>query len=257
MPEEALYVYCVVHRRGAPVLRRVPEGLPEATPPVVLELGGSLWAVVARVPLEVYGPAPLEARLRDLDWAGRAAEAHERIVQHVARGRDAVVVPMSLLTMFSSEARAAAALSARGAALADAVTRVRGSEEWVVRIARRAAPPTVVPTRVAASGAGFLAAKKQARDEARAVGLRAAQAAEHAYHALSKIARDSILRPPPNGAPAPPLVDAAMLVPVTRRARFKAASRTAALGCRAAGATLTLSGPWPAYSFVRTDGART
>ena len=61
-------------------------------------------------------PEHLEARLRDLDWVSEIALAHEAVVEHFARARGAVVVPMKLFTMFSSMDKAIAdvAAGARG-----------------------------------------------------------------------------------------------------------------------------------------------
>jgi hypothetical protein len=48
----------------------------------------------------------------------------------------------------------------------------------------------------------------------------------------------------------PPILEAAFLVPASARARFKLEARRQAGACAAAGADMTLTGPWPAYSFV-------
>jgi hypothetical protein len=61
---------------------------------------------------------------------------------------------------------------------------------------------------------------------------------------------------PRNGEPAenPPLLEAAFLVVVPARAQFKAAAKREAAVCAAAGAVMTLTGPWPAYNFVGDTG---
>ena len=88
----------------------------------------------------------------------------------------------------------------------------------------------------AASGAAFLAAKKQARDVAREAALAAAVAADRAFTTLAAIARDARRRDDvPEGAAAPPVLDAAFLVPANRRARFKAAARRLAADSAEAG----------------------
>ena len=106
-----------------------------------------------------------------------------------------------------------------------------------------------------ASGTAFLAAKRRARDEVRDARIAAAEAARQAYDRLAKLAKDARLREdaPPDGA-VKPLVDAAFLVPGTRRARFTQLARREAEACARAGARMTLTGPWPAYHFVG-DGA--
>ena len=88
--------------------------------------------------------------------------------------------------------------------------------------------------------------------------MRAAGAlADGAFEALAAVARDARRRDDaPEGAAAPPLLDAAFLVPAGRRARFKSLTRRLAAGSAKAGADMTLSGPWPAYNFVQTEPRR-
>jgi gas vesicle protein GvpL/GvpF len=102
------------------------------------------------------------------------------------------------------------------------------------------------------SGAAFLAAKKEARDRTRDAVRQVSNVVETAYDLLAPLSRDSRRRTDfPESAAAPPLLDAAFLVPAARKARFRAAARRAAAACRAAGLELTLTGPWPAYNFVQ------
>ena len=72
----------------------------------VPDLGRGLWAVVSEVPLSTYGPAEVEAGLRNLEWVAEIAVAHEAVVEHFATRRGATVVPMKLFTMFTSFDRA-------------------------------------------------------------------------------------------------------------------------------------------------------
>lgn len=258
MPDTAVYVYCILKSARRPATRRVPAGLPGATAPTPAPLGGGLWLIVADVPLARYGPGPLNAALRDMDWVGQVALAHEAVVEHFTALEGAAVIPAKLFTMFSSLDRAITDTRSRRADIADAVERVAGCEEWGVRVVRapldtRAAKGT---TR-AASGAAFLAAKKRARDEKIEAAAEAAGAAQAAYDALSAHARETRRRDDvPDNATAPPLLDAAFLVPVVRRTRFKSAAKRAAERCGKSGAHMTLSGPWPAYNFIQAVRGR-
>lgn len=257
MPSTAAYVYCIVKSERRPSLARAPRGLPGATAPEALPVSAGLWLIVADVPLAQYGAEPLAASLRDLDWVSRVAVAHESVVERVSRLRTATTVPMKLFTMFSSRDRAVADVRSRRRDLAGVIKRIAGAEEWGVRVAREpvaARPEAAEPAR-RGSGAAFLAAKKQARDSAREAVRLAAEAAEGCFDTLTGLARASSRRDDaPAGAVAPPLLDAAFLVPRTRRARFRTAARAAAGECRRAGASMTLTGPWAAYSFVQAPG---
>jgi hypothetical protein len=255
MAGSALYIYCLVERARRPSLLKVPPGLPGASKPELLSLNKSLSAIATEVPLASYGPDLLDEHLRDVAWVGDMALAHEAVVEHFSRQTGAAVVPMKLFTMFSSRERAAAGLRGQQKEIAAVLSRIRGCVEWGVRISRR--PPTAASRRKIApirqTGAAFLTAKKRLRDEVRADALRAAEAAEGAYQVLAKLAKACERRQPPEGATSPPLVDAAFLVPVRSRARFRAAVTKQAAACRKAGAELTLTGPWPAYNFVQSN----
>ncbi|HWK12385.1 MAG TPA: GvpL/GvpF family gas vesicle protein, partial [Vicinamibacterales bacterium] len=81
------------------------------------------------------------------------------------------------------------------------------------------------------------------------------ESAERAYETLSAISKDARRRDDaPAGAVAPPLLDAAFLVPAARRSRFTAAARRLAEAATTAGTNITVTGPWPAYNFVQEDG---
>ena len=257
MPHTAAYVYCVIECTRRPSHVRVPRGLPGATRPEAFPLGRNLWCAVSDVPLSLYGPAQIEKGLRDLQWVADLAVAHEAVVEHFARQRGAAIVPMKLFTIFLSRDRVAAEMSGRRAELRGVLRRIRGCEEWSIRIRRLPrggpAPSASVPTaRQGGGGAAFLLAKKHARDRTLEATRQAADAAASAFAALAPLTRETRVRDDvPESAASPPLLEAAFLVPRVGRSRFKAAARKAASQCRAAGAELALSGPWPAYNFVQ------
>ena len=258
MPGTAVYIYCILKSAKRPAMRRVPPGLPAAAAPTPVDLGGGLWLIVADVPLDIYGPGRLDASLRDMDWVGRVAMAHEGVVEHFTALKGTTVIPAKLFTMFSNVDRAIADTRSRRSGVSEAVKRIAGCEEWGVKVVRSAQDirPTKASTR-ATSGAAFLAAKKRARDEKIEAALEAAGAAQAVYVALSAQARDTRRRDDvPDNATAPPLLDAAFLVPAARRTRFKSAAKRAAERCARSGAHMTLSGPWPAYNFIQSAEGR-
>jgi hypothetical protein len=239
---------------------RAPAGLPGAGRPDLLEIAPRLFAVVTDVPLPEYSPERVEGKLRNLDWVAEIAVAHEKVVEYFASRAGATILPMKLFTMFASREKARADLRARKNILTPALRRVRGCQEWGVRIVRTDGRAPAAPRAEGPHGAGpgarFLAAKKQLRDDAARGAKEAGEAAEQAYRMLVPLARSSKRRiDVPEAATAPPLVDAAFLVPVGGTARFRAAAKRAAAGCRSAGADMTLTGPWPAYNFVQPGTA--
>ncbi len=253
MSGTATYIYCIVQAAQTPKGARVPPGVAGGTRPTVVPLARSLWLVVAGVPLDVYGPGPLEAGLREMEWVGSIAVSHEAVVEHFARQPRVTVIPMKLFTMFSSLERALADMRSRVSDIRVIAKRIAGCEEWGVRMTRTTRPPRARrPVAAATSGVAFLAAKKRARDTALQASAEMATAADRAFKTLAAIARAAARRDDaPEGATAPPLLDAAFLVPATRRLQFKAAARRLAGETVKGGAEITITGPWPAYNFVQ------
>jgi len=249
----ATYVYCLAQSARKPASAGAPAGLPGASTPVVTEVGDRVWLVHADVPLEEYGESSLADRIKDLEWVSRVAVAHESVVEHFAGLRGTTVIPMKLFTMFSSIARAVSDVRKRRRELVDVFTRLSGCEEWGIRVLRtdvKMANARRVAAARPATGAAFLAARKQARDDAREALVAAATAAEGAYRSLARISREHRRRSGESPGVVAPLLDAAFLVPLRSRARFESAAEKAARTIAATGAAMTLTGPWPPYNFV-------
>ena len=252
MDDDATYVYCIAHRATPLTLRGVDSGMPTGSAPRAVAFAPRLWLIASQVPLSTYGPGGIEGRLHDLDWVSTAALAHDAVVERAGRLRGTTVVPMKLFTMFSTPEKAVEGMRARKAEIDTIVKRVRGCAEWGVRVVS-ATPAAAAPAGRIESGTAFLQAKKQARDRVREDGRRAAAAAARVYQNLGRAAKQARRRPAPDGAAAPPLLDAAFLVSNSAAAKFKTLVRKAGQECRDAGAELTLTGPWPPYNFVERE----
>jgi len=246
----ATYLYCLAQSARKPSVARVPRGLPAATPAVPAQLAERLWVVHAEVPLDRYGPGPLEVSLKDLDWVSRIALAHEAVVEHFAALPGATVIPMKLFTMFSNVERALAGMRGQRAELKRVFARLEGCEEWGVRVLRSERQKPATATARPSTGTAFLAARKRARDDARTAILAAATAADAVYASLAEIAAEHRRRTGEAPGVVAPLLDAAFLVPTRRRARFQSAAQKVARQVSETGAQMTLTGPWPPYNFV-------
>jgi hypothetical protein len=103
------------------------------------------------------------------------------------------------------------------------------------------------------SGIRYLARKKAQRDAAAELAGRASDTVAELYDllagqaSLSKRRADGEL--PVTGGPL--LLDAAFLVPASRSARFRSLAAREARTLDREGYRVTLSGPWPAYSFIQ------
>ena len=253
----AVYLYCLVSSRKRPSLVRVPRGLPNATPPRVLDAGGSLWLVVADVPLEEYGERAIARHLKDLEWVTTRAIAHESVVERFA-GADAVV-PSKLFTMFRTDDRAVGYVVGARKRLDGVVASVAGSLEWGVRIGASSPPAGLGaapergrgsrPATKASTGAEFLKRKRALRSAERTAHERRVRAAHDTLATLSTFARGVVTRPP--AVPSPGLLlDAAFLVPRRNTERFRSAVAKARDRLHRVRATVTLTGPWPPYHFI-------
>jgi hypothetical protein len=247
------YVYCVVKTgSGKPVLGKAPRGLPGAAAPRLLEVGGGYDAVVASAPLARFSAEAIEARLRDLEWVAACGAAHEAVVEH--GGRRGTVVPMKLFTIFSSDERARAHVAKMRRTLDRVVARIAGCEEWGLRVLfdeARAAERATARAPAPATGAAFLQRKKDLGDAKRRLANVAQGEVEDLYRRLARTVKKAVRRAPPSRELAGRvLLDAAFLVPHANAKTFRAAVTGAAKGLAKGGYHVTLTGPWPAYSFV-------
>jgi len=206
--------------------------------------------VLAEAPASRYGEAALRAGMRDLDWVSRCALGHDGLIRHLARND--TVVPAKLFTIFRSEESARAHALAERSRLDRVFRHVGGCREWGVRVLLEEARPRRGSGDRAPAGAGAAFLRRKSRLlRARSDQGKARAAAEAAHRALGRMARDSRrLAPPAVPAARRLLLDAAYLVPRKEDRRFRAAvgrwaRRHAPLGHR-----VTVTGPWPPYSFV-------
>jgi hypothetical protein len=238
--------------------------MPDGSRPRVVSLTENVSLVVADVPADTYSKDAIEARLKDLDWVARCGAAHHAVADQLAPKH--TVVPFRLFTLFSSEDRALSTLGRMARRIDEALERVKGRAEWVLRISRpdpavmaevvAQARPSAASQKAARplSGTSFLAAKAAAKQAAAEVALRVRSGAAAVLEALEAISDQSNQRPiePATGL----LLDAAFLVPARRAAEFKEALSREAAGLLRDGCRVSLTGPWPPYSFVDLETAR-
>jgi hypothetical protein len=259
MSATATYVYCVVAAEKRPRLTRVPAGLPGTGKARLLDAGPDLFVVVADAPLEKYGEAAVNRGLADLEWVARAAVAHEAVVEAFIGAT--AVLPMKLFTIFMSDERVLAHVRSDRQRIAAMVKRVANHQEWGVRVildrtraaATQRSAPTAGNSRTASSGIAYLAHKKAQRDRAAELATHARQTVAALYDRLSAKARDARRRTaselPIEGGPL--LLDAAFLVPRARASAFQTLTAREAKSLERQGYGLTVTGPWPPYTFVQ------
>jgi hypothetical protein len=249
-------LYCVARIDPSAAVPR--GGLPGAERPRFLALPGGLTAIAATIPDSGYSPDIVNDKLRDMDWVSKAALGHEQVIEEVMRAATAVL-PMKLLTLFSSDEKLLKDLSKQRRVLERAAKNVAGCEEYGLRIVALDAPSDSRSEQATSerpsSGTAFLERKKQARDEARDQAARRVVFAREAFEMLAAAARDAVSRPVQQDDMERPLIDAAFLIGAGERAAFGTAAE--ALRARAAEehCVFKLTGPWPPYHFVQMSHA--
>jgi hypothetical protein len=225
-----------------------------------------MFVILADAPMTLYNEEAIERGLSDLEWVSRAAVAHERVIESFLDA--AALLPMKLFTIFKTEDRALQYIAAEKRRLTAAAQRVAHHHEWGIRVA-------FVPGRIRAAsrkgtrggqgtagaprpgdeampGAAYLRYKKaQLRAAAEGSAL-AKTSASRLYDRLATQARSSVRRAATEdpGAGRTLLLDAAFLVHRSRTTKFKAFVTREARTLADQGYGLTLTGPWPPYSFV-------
>jgi hypothetical protein len=191
----------------------------------------------------------------------RAAVAHERVIEHFVDA--AAVLPMKLFTIFRSE-RALEDLGTERARIDAVVKRVGNHDEWGVRV-RFDGTRAIASMRSRTdggrakqgrpgAGAAYLSLKRARRDAFLERSSRARDTVAALYDELARKARSATRRSIsdlPQSGVGSLLLDAAFLVPRARAGSFRTATARRARALAAHGYAVTLTGPWPPYTFVQ------
>jgi hypothetical protein len=253
---KATYVYCVIASAKPLQGARVPAGLPGMGKVRVLPVDRGLHVAVADAPLSRYGEDAINRGLADLEWVSKAAIAHEAVVESFIGAT--AVLPMKLFTIFTTDDRAVDHVRAQRGRIAAVVRRVANHDEWGIRVALDRAQATrasaaATPRKAPATGVDYLTRKKARRDAAVELAERAQETVAALYDRFAERSKQSKRRtagelPVESG---PLLLDAAFLVPRTRSAAFRAMVEREARKLKSHGYDVTLTGPWPPYTFVQ------
>lgn len=260
MPKTATYVFCVIASARRPRVSGKARSLPGLGPVRLLDIERGMYLAVSDASLSRYSEDAINRGLGDLEWVSRAALAHEAVIESFIH--ETAILPMKLFTIFTSDARALEHIASQRARIASLVKRVANHQEWGVRLVldraaaerasatsgnRRAATPSV------ASGRAYLRRKKAQRDAAVELSSHAREIVAGLHDRLAGRSKLAKRRPaselPVKGGPL--LLDAAFLVPRARAASFKALAAREARVLSRQGYALTVSGPWPPYTFVQ------
>jgi hypothetical protein len=220
-----------------------------------------LAAAVSDVPSEDFEEEPLNTNVRDMNWLGPRAVAHQDVNAWLFEAVEAVV-PLAFGTVFRNDERVRLLLTEQAASLRAQLDRVRGCAEWVVAMHLLREPnaeevaamsPSVQALRgeieASSPGRAHLLRRQLAgleRDESKRVQT---EAAGQVIDALQPVVVDVFKEPLPSDSVERPLLRASVLV--RRAAEPEFLDQVDRLRDRWPEPTyrLLLTGPWPAYRF--------
>jgi hypothetical protein len=249
MPD-VIYAHCAVRAATRPSVNDRWPRMPGGGVPRPLAIGSELWLLVSTVPATAYEEGGLATRLTDVEWLAQCGVAHHDVIARAARTHP--VAPFRLLTLFRSEERATAEASRLRTKIERALARVSNRREWVIRVAAVAGTAPARRTKPT-SGTSYLL-ERAAQSRAVATAPPGARRAARQLVAELKEYADQIVTRPSEATHV--LYDGALLVSREREADLgnvvrQWEPRLAPVGCR-----VSLTGPWPPYSFVSLDGRR-
>jgi hypothetical protein len=258
------YVYGVV-AAAAPAVPDLVGVEPSA--PVARIENGDLAALVSEVPLAEFDEESLRENLNDVGWLEEKARAHEQVLEATLAAGP--VVPLRLCTVFTGADQVRAMLDREHRVLADALARLDGKAEWGVKaFADRDAAEREALRRTddgsAGAAAGALSAgtayMNRRRREARAreeVEEIADEWARAIHRRLAGIAAEALLnplqRPELSGHDGDMILNGVYLIADAEVPAFRAAVEALAEEFDRRGVEVQLTGPWPAYNFVKSS----
>ncbi|MEV6375995.1 GvpL/GvpF family gas vesicle protein [Micromonospora musae] len=243
------WLHGVVREAELGLLSTLPGMTGEPVRPVRTD---GLVAVVSTVSLAEYGEQALRRNLEDLSWLERAARAHHRVVDALARV--GAVVPARLATVHHDDEAVTASLADRRCELVTLLDGLTGRGEWGVKgyVVPGAAPRAEETTGPGGVGTAYLRRRRAqlvAREDAQ---RETAQVAAAVHEALTRYAVAARRHPAQDrrlsGAETAMALNGAYLVDAEAVAGF--AGLVEALAERHPELRLELTGPWPPYSFV-------
>lgn len=248
---------------GAPL--PPPPGIDERS--VTLVRRGDVAALVSLLPAADYTPETIAERSGEVAWLSPRAMAHDRVLTWAQERSASGVVPLPMFSMWGSETALERTLTERAATLAATFRRVRGADEFGLRVHRRdAAMLEAVDTldediarlrrEAAAASAGqkYLLERKIAARAKTAVRAASQRMARGIFAELRSLAREALNRPltPESGSAedSTMVLNGAFLVAREQLDAFRAAVAARMSEYEPKGLRFDFTGPWPPYNFV-------
>jgi hypothetical protein len=261
--ETACYIYAITSATS----RALPTDAIAIDPnrPIETIRHADLHALVSHVPLDEFGQAALDERVTDPQWVEEKVRAHDQVIKRAmaAAGTDGAVLPCRFCTVVRSDDDVRALLAANHDGIAATLDLLRGKQEWGVKIyadltklarhRRHAAAGQRDDDAAATSGKSYLERKRH-EDSTRNDADRLARAqAEECHTIIVAAAADAAILPRRSRSESEAIFNAAYLVADQEVSRFHDVVAALAERYQPLGIEFEITGPWPAYNFVRLD----
>ena len=252
---QGLYVFCIGRATApGPALPEFVMGSPLR--PIIEH---ALVAWVCTVPLSDWVGERGEANLKDLKWLGPRAISHEQLIEQVMELGP--VLPLRFGSIFSNEASLRTWLMQNRAAIADHLARIGDKKEWSIKgwlhpqraISALAVNDARWQALPPSPGARYLREQKLKQElarEAREWGRRAGQTLLEQLRPFYEEERTlNVLPGPQAGTEEEAVFHFTLLVPACHLAALHGEVDRMNEEFLARGLSMTLTGPWPPYSF--------
>jgi len=256
----AYYLYCLAPGGcGTPASAIAVDGRHT----VLVRACGEIGAVFSEVELDDFRGEPAEARLQDLAWLGPRVCRHEAVIEEVMS--QAPVLPARFATLFTSLDSLERSVLAHQEAISGFFTQLGGQQEWAVKglldrpgalekLAASIQPAPEAPALDASPGARYFEEKRIRAQWERDFHLRLKEFCQRAAAALAAHAggfrERKALAPLAEGTGAEAVLNWAFLLSPRALEDFRVRLDRLNGGEAFPGLLLTLTGPWPPYSFA-------
>jgi hypothetical protein len=238
-----LYLYGVTRSHPPKSLRLIGVDLQSPVEGIECE---AVICWVSRVSADEFEDS-LPKNMENLDWLASASVAHQRAVGGIAHHAD--ILPARFGTVFRDENSLRAHIREHVRGMEKNFLRVKGAEEWGIKIFEIA--PVAAPVPKARTGREYLQAKAALLPRKKPAGIPEPELTEF-QDALEGIAEASAPAGRISGSQRGLLFQASLLVKRTNRSRLESVLRKFSRKW-AASRRIESSGPWPPYSFVSQD----
>jgi hypothetical protein len=221
---------------------------------------GELVAFVTPVDPAEYSQPVIDARSKDVEWLGGIGYRHQSVMSALMRG--GTIIPLRAFTLFATEDSLRRHVESEGKRFEKILDRLDGKQEWTLRVEfnperwsealiRRVATlrDLAEEMNMATPGRAFLLRKKL--DEERKRASREAEEAvvgEIERAVLDKLACDTVAESRQQRSGAFPQIN--VLINRDEEARLEELRRDLESRHAGDGVSVTLTGPWPPYSFA-------